>query len=123
MIEVIFDFNNHIGTFKEGEKTFVRRIEIRDVSEWVKMASFAFTTNDGRRISASWKVWNNYEQFVILDELNITDKFDQKWYTVAEWSYIENPQPGTCQTSDVKEKCDGYSVIVVGSKYGDWMTI
>ena len=118
MIQIIFDFNNSIATYTEGKTTVVRRLEINEISKWIQTASMGFSTNDGRRITACWKVWNNLEQFVTLDEFD-----NEGWYTIARWSYIDKPQPGTSQTSEVVGSHDGYSVMVVGSKYGDWMTI
>lgn len=111
MIDIIFDFNNNIGTFKDNEMTFVRHIEIVQTTPYWQVASFAFSTSDGRRITASWKVWKETKQIVELDE------FDQEWYELAKWSYTEN------SNSEVLGGRRGYSVIVVGSKYGDWMSI
>jgi hypothetical protein len=121
MIQVIFDFNNNLATYREGERTTARQIKIRDTDKWTQIASFAFTTTDDRRISASWKVWNKFQQFVTLEELDMTDKFDQRWRTVANWSFIDRPQAG--QTSEVQGQSNGHSVMVVGSEYGDWLTI
>lgn len=111
MIQLIFDFTNNIGTYKDGDLTVVRRIDIVEKNAYWKTASFAFDTDDDRRIMASWKVWKDSKQMVDLDE------YDKELYELVKWSYTEG------QTSEIAGGRHGYSVIVVGSKYGDWMSI
>ena len=111
MIQLLFDFNNGIGSYRDGEVSFVRQIAIFEKSAYWQVAAFAFTTEDGRRIFASWKVWKGSEQFVQLDE------YDQEMYEIAKWSYTENTN------DEVRGGRHGYSVIVVGCRHGDWMSI
>jgi hypothetical protein len=110
MIQIIFDFNNGIGTYNEGELTVVRRIEIFEKSAYWQTAVLAFSTDDDRRIIACWKVWKDTKQFVELDE------YDHEMYELAHWSYAGGSSEPTGGRL-------GYSVIVVGSKYGDWASM
>jgi hypothetical protein len=109
MIQLIFDFTNNIATYKDGELTVVRRLDILKKNAYWQTASFAFNAAVNRRIIARWKVWKECKQIVELDE------YDEEMYEVARWFYTEGAEVsgGRC----------GYSVIVVGSKYGDWMSI
>lgn len=111
MIQLIFDFMNGIGTYADGVVTVVRRIDVVQTNAYWKTASFAFDLDNNRRIMACWKVWKNSKQIVKLDE------FDKEMYELAKWSYTED------QSSDIIGGRYGYSVMVVGSKYGDWMSI
>jgi len=112
MIQLIFDFTNGIGTYKDGELTVVRRIDIERKNDYWQTASFAFDLDDDRRIMACWKVWKETQQIVALDE------FDKDVYELVKWSYTEG-----VEGVESVGGCHGYSVIVVGSKYGDWMCI
>ena len=109
MIQLIFDFTNGIGTYKDGESTVVRRIDIVKKNDYWQTASFAFDVADDRRIMARWKLWKESKQIVELDE------YDKELYELVKWSYTEGVESTGGR--------HGYSVIVVGSKYGDWMSI
>ena len=115
MIEIIFDFNNGIATYREDYETFVRKIEIKDKTNHWKHASFAFMTADGRRMSAVWKIWQEHVQIVQVDEL------ETEWIELAKWSYIEHPKDSESQ--EVVGSHDGFTITVIGSGFGDWMTL
>lgn len=66
----------------------------------------------------TWKTWMRLEQFVEVQKIGRTDHVSNK--TVAAWSYVANPQPGTTQTRAIKCRGDAGCVRVSGSPFGDW---
>lgn len=115
MIEIILDFKNGIATYREDTETFVRRLDIQNKTDHWKHASFAFTTADGRRMTAVWKIWKEHVQIVQVDEL------ETEWVELAKWSFIENPRDG--ESKEVLGSHDSFSITVIGSGYGDWMAL
>ena len=109
MISIVFNFKKKIGIYNENDSSKTFKIEVREPSSLWKTASFAFDKGE-KRVSVSWKMWNNTHQIVELHE------FDGEWSVPAKWSYISD----SLNSSDIQNDQSFYFITIVGSAHGDW---
>lgn len=121
-MHIHFDLENNHCVFEcRGQH---HELQTQDVSigPFWSCAFAPCVKNGENKYTVTWKTWNNTEQFVEVQKY-CADSKDEPWKTVAIWSYIANPQPGTSQTRQVKHRGLPGTVTVVGSRFGDWKTI
>ena len=109
MISIVFNFKKKIGIYNENDSSKTFKIEVREPSSLWKTASFAFDKGE-KRVSVSWKMWNNTHQIVELHE------FDGESSVPAKWSYISD----SLNSSDIQNDQSFYFITIVGSAHGDW---
>ena len=117
-MNVRFDLNNKKCAFEWcGEKHVLDTRTVPISPHW----SYAFAETvdcGGDKYSVAWKTWMRCEQFIEVQKFQPECKVP--WRTVAQWSYIDNPQPGTSQSSEIKHRGHFGTVHVMGSPFGDW---
>lgn len=117
-MNVSFDLDNQQCTFEWCGEKHVVDTRIQPVSAYWTHAFTQTVDCGGDKYSVTWKTWMRREQFIEVQKFEPESKLP--WRTVAQWSYINKPQPGTSQSSKIKHFGHVGTVHVVGSPFGDW---
>ena len=134
-MEVYFDFNTNCIRLKINSCNIENELRIVDINEYTKMASINYLIDDGWKLTVSWIIYAEREQFLELSEYKrSSDPHEDPWTTIAKWSYISKPQAGTIQDTNVRKfihnnikfkehNIDYVNICVSNCNYGDWNTI
>lgn len=118
-MRVHFDLNNQECTFEYMGETHVLKTHTVPIGQYWTCAFASGVIVDETKYCIAWKSWMQLEQFIEVQQFR-PDKDQEPWQTIATWSYISKPQPGTSQTSRIKHSGCGGTVEVIGSPFGDW---
>ena len=98
-IKVTFNIDSKLAEIEVNGKKKSTPINIVSINNFTKMASISWIFDDCHKWSFSWEIWANQEQFVTFS--NYDRMLSEPWEDYAKWSFINKPQPGTCQKRKV----------------------